>query len=272
MSVEWVAGCGLQAVGYQPALERPAETIGAPNLPVTVRRGTGRPMAGKARQTVPEDDAGASSYGTREPAQAGNGNALPSQSVVFGLLDDAALVERAKTAPDAFAAVYERHVRSVFAFALSKVHDTSVAEDLTSQTFLQALRALPRYEQRGAPFKSWLFKITANLIADRHRAPRAEVPMHHHAGDGEPDEQREPADPHAEEEITAWERAEAFARLITDLTTEQRTVVQLRFVDGLPITAIAAQMARSEGAVKMLLMRALQNLRRKLAQECTDAG
>src|SRR5205807_2581225 len=145
------------------------------------------------------------------------------------------------------------------------------AEDLTSQTFLQALRALPRYEQRGAPIRSWLFRITANLVADRHRAPGHEVPLRHRPDDGEESDAIDPPDPHAESDITAWERADAFARLIAELTPEQRTVVRLRFVDGLPLSSIAEQTSRSEGAVKMLLMRALQNLRRTMNLETADA-
>lgn len=189
----------------------------------------------------------------------------------YHLLDDAGLVEQARAHPGAFGLLYERHVRSVFAFSFSKLHDKALAEDITSQTFLQALRALPRYQQRGVPFRSWLFRITANLIADQHRAQRPEQPLagrEDSAGSEEPDL----PDPRGEEEIHAWEQAEAFAHLIADLTPEQRTVVQLRFAEGLPIAEIAARMARSEGAVKMLLMRALQNLRRRLTQEAGHAG
>jgi len=233
-------------------------------------------MGRKLRHTVPDDDASAVAWGASTSAEAGDdadsrAATMPADPIVFGLLDDAELVERAKTASDAFAALYDRHVRSVFAFVLSRVRETATAEDLTSQTFLQALRALPKYEQRGVPFKSWLFRIAANLIADRHRSPQVEGLSRRSAGSEGDCDQTDMPDPRAEEDIAAWERAEAFARLIADLTTEQQTAVQLRFVDCLPLSAIASQMARSEGAVKMLLMRALQNLRRSLALETDDA-
>ena len=187
-------------------------------------------------------------------------------------LDDAALVETAKQSPDAFGLLYERHVRSVFAFCYSKLQDGPLAEDLTSQTFLQALKALPRYQQRGTPFKSWLFRIAANLITDRHRARRPEQPLETPPPGYDEGAAFEPADPKSEADIAAWEQAEDFNRLIADLTTEQQAVVRLRFIDGLPMADIAAQVGRSEGAVKMLLMRALQNLRRRLAQEAAHAG
>jgi RNA polymerase sigma-70 factor (ECF subfamily) len=235
-------------------------------------------MAGETPQPASGDESAAVSRDARlaTDAVAAPRSAHPTgaaqSTIVLSALDDATLVERAKTDPEAFGVLYERHARSVFAFAFSKVRDAGVAEDLTSQTFLQALRALPRYEQRGAPFRSWLFRIASNLVADRHRAPVAEVPMRRRATEGEESEEIDPVDPRAEEDITSWERAQAFARLVENLTPEQRTVVHLRFVDGLPIAAIASHMSRSEGSIKMLLMRALQNLRRTIALETMDAG
>lgn len=187
-------------------------------------------------------------------------------------LDEPELVDRAKVDSQAFALLYERHVRSVFAFALSKVRDVGMAEDVTSQTFLKALRAMPRYENRGVPFRSWLLRIASNTVVDIRRTPHTEVALRRKPDCDEPDEEVQVVDERAEQDIAAWEQAEAFSRLIADLTAEQRTAVQLRFVDGLQIAGIAKQMSRSEGSVKMLLMRALQNLRRTLEQETHDAG
>lgn len=185
-------------------------------------------------------------------------------------LEDRALIERAKQEPEAFGVLYERHVRTIYAFAFSKVHNQSAAEDVTSQTFLQALRALPRYEDRGVPFRAWLFRITANVITDRLRAGKFEempLPSVHDDTGGQSAVQLDPSDPRSEAEMTEWEHAEDFARLIATLAPEQRTVVRLRFADGLPIADIAKEMARSEGAIKMMLMRALQNLRKRMPAE-----
>jgi hypothetical protein len=87
-------------------------------------------------------------------------------------LDDADLVARAVGAdeeapdPEAFGALYERHVHAVFTFALRKLHNCTQAEDVTSQTFLQALRALPRYQPQGVSIRNWFFRIASNLVAD----------------------------------------------------------------------------------------------------------
>ena len=220
---------------------------------------TGRSMAGKVEPTV----AGSN----REAAGPWPGS-VPS----YVQMDDATLVETAKQSPEAFGVLYERYVRSVFAFCYSKLHDGHLAEDLTSQTFLQALRALPRYQERGAPIRSWLFRIAANLITDRMRAQRPEQPLNTPPPGFEDAAAFEPADPQSEADITEWEQADNFNHMIAALSPEQRKVVQLRFLEGLPLAEIAAHVGRSEGAVKMLLMRALQNLRRRLGEETAHAG
>jgi RNA polymerase sigma-70 factor, ECF subfamily len=215
--------------------------------------------AGKVEPTIAESN--------REAGESRRGS-VP----LFAQMDDPALIEAAKQSPDAFGVLYERYVRTVFAFCYSKLHDGHAAEDLTSQTFLQALRALPRYQDRGVPIRSWLFRIAANLITDRMRAQRPEQPLSTPPPGFDDAAAFEPADPRSEADITDWEQADNFNSLIAALSPEQRTVVRLRFVEGLPLAEIAAQVGRSEGAVKMLLMRALQNLRRRLGEETVHAG
>lgn len=151
-----------------------------------------------------------------------------------------------------------------------KLGDRAQAEDLTAQTFLQALRSLPRYQRRGVPIRYWFYRIAANLIADLRRAPSI---VQARFGQGDEDERegggcvllRNLPDPHAEAAIAAWERDEDLLRLLEDLTAEQRLVMQLRFAEDWSIGEIAARMARSEGAVKALLCRGLRQLRGRWA-------
>jgi len=234
-------------------------------------------MAGKTRPTPPTEENSTGIRGLHAQQVDTPAAGVSARQPIWHTLDDVELVEAAKSEPEAFGVLYERHVQTIFAFAYSKTLDRTVAEDLTSQTFLQALRALPRYQQRGVPIRSWLFRITANLIADRHRSPITEQPLREGRGwQGDAGEEQDRPidlkDPRAEAEITAWEQAQDFARLIEDLSPEQRTVVRLRFAEGLSMAEIAGRMSRSEGAVKMLLLRALQNLRRRMTMETADAG
>ena len=73
----------------------------------------------------------------------------PALGVALTALADADLIERARSDPEAFGVLYERYVNSVFGFVFGKVRDRTQAEDITSQTFLQALRALPQDAAMG---------------------------------------------------------------------------------------------------------------------------
>jgi RNA polymerase sigma-70 factor (ECF subfamily) len=198
-------------------------------------------------------------------------------------LDDADLVTCAvgtlEIAPDAeaFGVLYERHVNHVFAFAFSRLHDRTQAEDITSQTFLQALQALPRYQQRGVPIRYWLLTIAANAIQGLYRASPV-TPARLGGTDFSERDVRggtavhELPDPDAEAAIAAGEWAEDLRHLLDTLSPAQRTVIQLRFSGGLGIAAIAARMGCTAGAVKALQFRAVQQLRRQWETETRAIG
>ena len=198
-------------------------------------------------------------------------------------LDDADLVACAvgtsETAPDAeaFGVLYERYVHRIYAFAFSRLHDRTQAEDVTSQTFLQALQALPRYQQRGVPIRYWLLTIAANAVYGMHRASPATPARLGGTGVYERDawgsaSVLELPDPVAETAIAAGEWAEDLRHLLDTLSPAQRTVIQLRFSGGLGIAAIAARMGCTAGAVKALQFRAVQQLRRQWETETRAIG
>lgn len=155
---------------------------------------------------------------------------------------------------------------AVFAFAMRNLHDRPKAEDITSETFLRALRALPRYTDRGLPSRSWFFRITVNLINDLHRAAPA-APVLSLAGADEAQDGQGGApppdlpDPQAEAAIDACEQAQEFGHLLQGLPRAQRIVIRLRFADGLTVATIASRMGRSPGAVRLLQFHGLQHMR-----------
>src|SRR5215471_4763413 len=83
--------------------------------------------------------------------------------------DEHLLVEAAQSNPSKFAALYELHFARVYFFIVSRVHDRSTAEDLTSEVFHRALANLSTYEWRGTSFAAWLFRIASNAIADQYK-------------------------------------------------------------------------------------------------------
>lgn len=180
----------------------------------------------------------------------------------------AELIEHAHTDRDAFGELYDLYLHRVYAFCLAHTRHHHEAEDLTAQTFERALHAIGRYEHRGAPFSSWLFRIAANLATDRVRQGRQLVVLGdtstQGAGAGISNE------PDPEDWVVRWERATWLRSHIAGLPPDQEQALQLRFWGGQSVAEVAVQLNRTENATKQLLHRAVENLRARLGGEELD--
>jgi RNA polymerase sigma-70 factor (ECF subfamily) len=173
--------------------------------------------------------------------------------------DERALIEAAQQDPSRFAELYELHFARVYAYIVRRVGERSAAEELTSHVFHQALANLGKFKWRGAPFASWLFRIAANSIADRAQKQARELA----ANSVLPAEASTTSSESNLEEIETLARV---YRLIDQLPWDQRHVIRSRFAEEKSIREIAQQLSRSEGAIKQLQFRALQNLRARLSE------
>lgn len=170
------------------------------------------------------------------------------------------LVERAKTDPEAFGALYDRYFGQIYRFVFSRLRDQTAAEDVTSEVFMKALRSIPRYQDTGRPFTAWLYQISVNTINDRYRATRPTVDL---------DEMYDLAAAGPGLEDTAVRRAELreIWRSVESLPAQQRTALVLKFQEDLKISDIAAVMGKSDGAVKLLIHRGVTRLRSVLKED-----
>ncbi len=169
--------------------------------------------------------------------------------------DERLLIEAAQKDPTRFADLYENHFERVYAFIVRRVGAREVAEDLTSDVFHKALANLKQFQWRGTPFAAWLFRIAANAIMDRGKRASREV-----TDIDDPDQIS------AEPPIEEVEHQAQLFRMVNDLPIEQRRVVMMRFAEEKSISEIAREIGRSEGAVKQLQFRGLQNLRMKFGK------
>lgn len=163
--------------------------------------------------------------------------------------DERLLVEAAQKDPARFAELYEIHFERVYLFVVRRVGDRDAAEDLTSDVFHKALVNIKQFEWRGVPFGAWLLRIAANAVTDRGKRTRRELSF---------------ADPLEMASKCAMEEVEEgvrLFRLVNDLPDDQKQVVVMRFAEQKSIREIAAQIGRTEGAVKQLQFRGLENLR-----------
>jgi RNA polymerase sigma-70 factor, ECF subfamily len=177
------------------------------------------------------------------------------------LADEAELVAAAKRDPANFGLLYERYVDQIYRFAYRRTGNHADAEDVTSQTFQQALAALPSYEWRGLPFGAWLYRIASNIIYRRGRTRSREVPVEDVSVfvRGDESEGDDPADM-----ISAQGEADELLAAIRLLPEDQQRALVLKFARGLRNREIGEMLGRSEGAIKQLVHRAMINLRATL--------
>jgi len=175
--------------------------------------------------------------------------------------DEAALVNAARHDRDAFDVLYRRHVHQVYGYCYSCLGTPLDAEDVTAQRFLPALLGLPEYDGRGS-FAAWLFGIARHKCADHHRAHYSNPNRSLEATDGLPD--RAVVDPERRAILSSV--LDCVQRALTGLTPDRREALRLRFWGGLKHREVAAVMERSEDAAKMLVWRAVRELR----ERCLD--
>ncbi len=170
-----------------------------------------------------------------------------------------ALVRAARHDPAAFTQLYREYLRPVYSYALSRIGNGEEAKDITSQTFLAALQGIEQYRGQSS-FSTWLFGIARHKCADylrsRHRAGQR-VSMD--AAEKEPAREPQPDDV-----IEQRARFEALARSLTLLSPDQAEAVSLRVFGGLSAAEVGQVMGKSEPAVKMLVHRAVRELRTRL--------
>ena len=167
--------------------------------------------------------------------------------------DERGLIEAAQEDPGRFAELYERNFHVVYAYVARRVRDRSEAQDLTAHVFQQALANIGKFKWRGAPFVTWLYRIAANAIADQARKKSHE-----------PVDTELTAKLAVDPDLEQVERRAQLFRAVEALPEDQRKVIQLRFGEEKSIREIAAFLNRSEGAVKQLQFRGLENLRARL--------
>jgi len=174
------------------------------------------------------------------------------------------LIQRAQQGDaEVIGALYEQYYRHIFRYLYYRVGDPGTAEDLTSEVFLRMLSFLKRYRSErsrpkggsaGSPFQAWLFQIARNLAIDHYRKmslrDHAQLEENLASPEDDPDGQ-------LHQGLTSQALRQALSRLLED----QRDVVVLRFVVGLPVQQVAQTLHKSEDSVKGLQRRGLIALR-----------
>ena len=157
---------------------------------------------------------------------------------------------------DEFSALYRAHLKDVYSYAYYRVGNHHDAEDLTTQTFLQAYRHFERAEREsdGRPLRPWLIRIAHNLAANhfRNRSRRPQTPI---------DDTTMLSALHTTEDLV--EGRDELKRIlegVEQLSGDRREALIMRFALGMDNREIARALGRSDGATKVLLHRAVKQL------------
>lgn len=169
--------------------------------------------------------------------------------------DETAKVAAAQQNPAAFEQFYLNYSDQVFRYLYSRVGQRAEAEDLTAQTFLAALEALPSYRHRGH-FAAWLFSIAHNKVMDYFRAGREQSSLD--------DVEKLPGSQNLTQEQIDNDRVRKLKGLIAQLPKDEQELLRLRYVAELRFSEISFLFKRKPDAMKKRFYRVLARLQNQL--------
>jgi RNA polymerase sigma-70 factor, ECF subfamily len=196
--------------------------------------------------------------GAAVPASRGEADvAAPERGEVWDLVEAA---QQGDT--QAFGQLYDRYVDSVFRYALFRVGDRTLAEDVTSETFLRAFRRITSVSYQGRDVGAWFITIARNLVLDHVKSSRFKLEV----ATADPDDGSALQAGPEHQVLTRFTHVELL-RCVQQLGDDQRECIVLRFLQGLSVAETAAIMDRNEGAIKALQHRAVRRLAQLLPAE-----
>jgi RNA polymerase sigma-70 factor (ECF subfamily) len=165
---------------------------------------------------------------------------------------------------EAFGELYDMYVDLIHRYISYRVANYALAEDLTSETFLRALRRISSFTWQGRDFGAWLVTIARNLIADHYKSSRfkLEQPTPDLIGSSAEGRQEGP-----ENEVLDGITNATLLEAVGRLGREQQECIVLRFLQGFSVAETAAILGKNEGAVKALQYRAVKALGRLLPSD-----
>lgn len=155
--------------------------------------------------------------------------------------------------------VYRQHAQTVYKFLLSQCHDADLAEELTQETFYQAVKSIGRFDG-SCKLSTWLCQIARHLWYQHLEKHRAERTMTRPLAETPPED--DPAVPSAEEETSAQQGHLDLLRQIHDLPDPMREVVYLRAFGGLSFREIGDVLGKTENWARVTFFRGKERLRK----------
>ena len=159
-----------------------------------------------------------------------------------------------------FQQVYSRYIRPLHAYVLKRVHNHHDAEDITAETFTRALKHLDQPEPDSPEVGAWLFTAARNLSSNFMRSAKRVVTTRSVEDVADPSLQAQP-----EKEAELDHDLNQLVEALRDLPEEKRRAVVMRFLEELSHSEIAEELGRTETSARVLVHRALQDLRKNVS-------
>ncbi len=161
---------------------------------------------------------------------------------------------------DAYIDLYDKYVKKIYKFIYFKTTHKETAEDLTSKTFLKALKNLENFSSKDNPsFSAWLYTIARNTVTDHYRTFKT--------ADNIEDVWDLASDENLLQDAEMKERSHHLRELLKQLDTYQREIVMLRIYQEMSYKEIAEVLNKSEAACKMDYSRTIKRLKEMMPIE-----
>jgi RNA polymerase sigma-70 factor, ECF subfamily len=175
--------------------------------------------------------------------------------------NEAALIQAAQQGDKkAVSTLYEAYAQGIYRYISYRVESDVIAEDLTSEVFLKMIRNLPRFQQTGAPFVAWLYRIAATQVADFYRAGKRYTQQE--LSDEQANDDTDPLN-----SIDREEERETLRAALQKLSQDHQNLLILRFMQNLPHHEVAEIMGKSEANIRVMQHRALKALAEQLGAD-----
>lgn len=233
---------------------RPPETRPSPHLrPRPTPRP--RPTNGGRTRPTPWPRASAETFAETALDEPNIVAELPAVEAATGP-DVWGMVRRAQEGDaEAFGELYDHYVTLVHRYAYHRVGDRATAEDVTSETFVRALRRIDSLSFQGRDVGAWLVTIARNIVRDHVKSSRYRLEV---STADMRDADRGTDGP--EDAVVSRLTHEQLLACVRQLNSEQQECISLRFLQGLSVAETAAVMGKKDGAIKALQHRAVRRL------------
>jgi RNA polymerase sigma-70 factor (ECF subfamily) len=217
---------------------------------------SGHPAAPTERGTDASDDPDGSDHPVTASAHSAESSGHPEEGGAWALVKASQDGDMA-----AFGELFDRYYEVVFRYVLFRMGDRTLAEDITQETFVRALRRIGSVSYQGRDIGAWFVTIARNLIFDHVKSSRYRLEQTTNEII-----ELSPSTSGPEQQVLDGATNDELLRCVRKLNPDQQECIQLRFLQGLSVAETAEIMDRNEGAVKALQHRAVRRLAQLLPE------